>query len=298
MRIQAGKGMMNANTPTQTPGNAAEQYVMCFHDAMPGITEQLYGHARTADGQLSYALLCGAGGTLTGNTVVDLACGSGPLAERLARAVGPAGWVWGIDLNANELRLARTRLHAIPHVRFRQESAQCLSFPSASVDAVFCHMAFMLFDPAEPVVSEMARILKPGGLFAAVLPSLGESTPSFNAIREILAAQLLQEPASRRCQITNTRTASREGLQTLFSPETGFGDAMRFSHFTIMLHDTPEALVERIFPLFYAGSFLSPQGAENVKAQWRHYFEKNADRHHNALMAFPHSMICIHRSAG
>ena len=282
--------------PKQTQQESAEQHVMRFHDTMPGITERLYGFARTADGKLSYELLRDEGGVLTGKTVVDLACGNGPLTELLANAVGHTGSVWGIDLNKSELHLAQIRLNQTLQVTFLQESAHHLSLLSASVDAVFCHMAFMLFDPAEQVVSEIARILKPRGMFAAVLPSISESTPSFKFITETLAVQVQQESSPQTCRIGNSITSTREGLQTLFSREMGFENDLLITHFTILLRDTPEELPDRIFPLFYAGSFLSQQGTKNVKTQWKQYFQQNVDLDGQTVLAFPQSLIRIHRS--
>ena len=269
---------------------------MHFHDTTPGVTERLYGVARTAEGKSSYELLCDEAGTLTGKTVVDLACGNGPLTERLAVAVGDSGKVWGVDLNNSELELARTRLRPFPHVYFLQESAHHLSLTTASVDAVFCHMAFMLFDPAEQVVSEMARILKPGGQFFAVLPSLGESTPSFKFITEKLTAQLHLESFPITCRLGNPATTTLEGLHTLFALKTGFCNNLIVKHFTVLLGDTPAALPDRIFPLFYAGAFLSQQGMDNVKMQWKQYFQENADQDGRTVIAFPQSMIRVTRS--
>lgn len=91
--------------------------------------------------------------------VLDLACGSGPLLERL-RGRDVAGDFVGIDLSPHELRgTDRTAL----------ARAQQLPFRDHAFDVVACHLAFMLFDPIEPVIAELERVLVPGGEFLAVM---------------------------------------------------------------------------------------------------------------------------------
>src|SRR5262245_47370740 len=85
------------------------QFFMRVHDAKPGITERWLEEIKTEDGRSSYAMLCEAGEPLAGKTVVDLACGSGPLTVLLASRVGNSGRVIGVDLNINELRSAQVK---------------------------------------------------------------------------------------------------------------------------------------------------------------------------------------------
>ena len=103
------------------------QFFMRVHDVKPGITEQIFGEARTREDRSSYELLCEEGEPLDGRTVVDLACGSGLLTTLLASRIGSSGHVVGIDLNDRELALAQARLKSVPNVRFFTESVQSLS---------------------------------------------------------------------------------------------------------------------------------------------------------------------------
>lgn len=47
--------------------------------------------------------------------------------------------------------------------------AHALPFADASFDTVLCHLAFMLFAEPARVVAELARVLRPGGAFVALL---------------------------------------------------------------------------------------------------------------------------------
>ena len=71
----------------------------------------------------------------------------------------------GLGLRDGELAAAKSRFHD-DRVTFHQAKAQAIPLPDASVDYVLCHMAFMLMDSIEEVISEIKRVLKPGGKFS------------------------------------------------------------------------------------------------------------------------------------
>jgi 2-polyprenyl-6-hydroxyphenyl methylase/3-demethylubiquinone-9 3-methyltransferase len=94
-------------------------------------------------------------------TVLDVACGAGFLSNALAKA-GLS--VTGIDLSVESLEVAR-RLDSTSQVRYLEMDARKLSFPDASFDVV-CAMDFLEHvEHPELLIQEMARVLKPGGLF-------------------------------------------------------------------------------------------------------------------------------------
>ena len=93
-------------------------------------------------------------------SALDVACGSGKLAARLARIAGPEGRVVGLDFSPEMLEVAR-REH--PGVEFLEGDALKLPFDDRSFDA--STMAFGLRNLADPVrgLREMHRVVKPGG---------------------------------------------------------------------------------------------------------------------------------------
>lgn len=101
-------------------------------------------------------------GDLTGQTVLDLGCGTGRytmlLAERGAR-------VTGIDISAAMLEMARARAQAsgLP-VRLRQADLTALdSLTEEPVDMVFSSAVTHYLPRLEPLMQGMARALRPGG---------------------------------------------------------------------------------------------------------------------------------------
>jgi ubiquinone/menaquinone biosynthesis C-methylase UbiE len=100
-----------------------------------------------------------------GEPILDIACGDGHLLELLRPRASSAG----VDWNVAELDAARRRLgRAIPLVR---SDAGRLPFATGAIGTVSCHFALMLLQPLEAVLAETARVLRPGGLLAAVLPA-------------------------------------------------------------------------------------------------------------------------------
>jgi 2-polyprenyl-6-hydroxyphenyl methylase / 3-demethylubiquinone-9 3-methyltransferase len=93
--------------------------------------------------------------------VLDVGCGAGFLSNHLARL----GFdVTGVDASPGSLDVA-TRHDVSGKARYVLGDALALPFPSASFDVV-CAMDFLehVEEPAA-VVAEIARVLKPGGLF-------------------------------------------------------------------------------------------------------------------------------------
>ncbi len=96
-------------------------------------------------------------GLKPGERVVDLATGTGDLAE-LACARGAQAI--GVDFAGGMLRAARGRR---PHGLFVQADACQLPFGDASAAVVTCGFALRNFTDLNAVFAECARILEPGG---------------------------------------------------------------------------------------------------------------------------------------
>jgi len=107
----------------------------------------------------------------SGKSAIEIGCGLGRECEAMARIVGPAGRVVGIDASQALLdqAIARAAPLGLP-LEFRQGDAHALPFPDNTFDAargerVFEHLA----DPAQ-AVRELARVVRPGGRIAGIEP--------------------------------------------------------------------------------------------------------------------------------
>lgn len=101
-----------------------------------------------------------------GETVVDLACGTGLVTTPLANAVGSTGRVIAVDISDRmvERVLAEAAQHGHDQVEAVRADAETLEFlPDASADLVTCALGLMYVAEPGRALSETLRILKPGG---------------------------------------------------------------------------------------------------------------------------------------
>ena len=138
-------------------------YLADFHSRRAGVAEAVLSRSLAGDHSpyrwLARAVSTGA------QRVVDVACGSGPMSREL---VHPGRTVVGIDLSAAELGLAAERGPG-PWLR---ADAHALPLADDSVDAVTSSMGLVVVRPLTEVLSEIARVLKPGGVLAAIAPAV------------------------------------------------------------------------------------------------------------------------------
>jgi ubiquinone/menaquinone biosynthesis C-methylase UbiE len=102
-----------------------------------------------------------------GAHVLDIGCGMGSDAFDLADRVGPSGLVTGVDFSEVLIAEAIRRLgNRNVAASFEVGDAQALRFPEHTFDAVRAERMLMHVPDAKLALSEMARVLRPGGRMA------------------------------------------------------------------------------------------------------------------------------------
>jgi len=100
--------------------------------------------------------------------VLEIGCGSGAFTTFVARAVGPTGKVYALDIEPKMLdqlkaKLARPENRDIKNIELINKSAYELPFADASLDAVYMVTVFQEIPDRNRALGEIKRVLKPGG---------------------------------------------------------------------------------------------------------------------------------------
>lgn len=108
----------------------------------------------------------------TGGVALDVGSGPGNVTAALARAAGPDGLALGVDIS--EPMLARAvSAEAGPDVGFLRADAQQLPFRDETFDAAISLAVLQLIPNPTATLSEIVRVLKPGGRVAIMVPTAG-----------------------------------------------------------------------------------------------------------------------------
>lgn len=134
-------------------------YLDRFHRDAPGVTERMLGRSHDEHGANPYQWSATA--LPPRGRVIDLACGSAPLADHLGH-----DRYLGVDCSRAELDLAAARVGGSRVIR-----ADVTRLPLAddATDTVTCLMALMLVQPLDAALREIRRILRPGGRLVALV---------------------------------------------------------------------------------------------------------------------------------
>lgn len=138
--------------------------------AMIGYTAEEVGQAPEG---ANMALGCGnptaIAGLKSGEVVLDLGSGGGFDCFLAHRQVGPSGYVIGVDMTPDMVRLSRKHAHeaGIENMDFRLGEIEHLPVADASVDVIISNCVINLSVDKAQVFKDAYRVLKPGGRIAA-----------------------------------------------------------------------------------------------------------------------------------
>jgi ubiquinone/menaquinone biosynthesis C-methylase UbiE len=106
-----------------------------------------------------------------GESVLDVACGTGLVTFPAARAVGPSGRVVATDISeAMVARLAEeARRRGLANLIAERRDAEALGLTEATFDAALCALGLMYVPDPVAALREMFRALKPGGRVVAAV---------------------------------------------------------------------------------------------------------------------------------
>ncbi|MDU8942479.1 class I SAM-dependent methyltransferase [Ovoidimarina sediminis] len=125
-----------------------------------------------------------------GQSVLDVACGSGVLARDVRSRTGPAGRVVGLD-PAPGMIAAASEIE--PGIEWVSGAVEDLPFEDGTFDCVVSQFGMMFFQDKAKAASEMRRVIKPGGHLAVAVWNSLDSNPAYNDIIAVLDERVSTE---------------------------------------------------------------------------------------------------------
>lgn len=113
------------------------------------------------------------------HTALDLGCGTGEMMKRILQQNGDKT-LYGIDLSEKMLEVAREKLGN--EVNLVLGDSENLPFSDNFFDVVYCNDSFHHYPLPDKVLSEVCRVLKPGGTFIMCdcwQPAIGRAIMNF-----------------------------------------------------------------------------------------------------------------------
>ncbi len=121
-------------------------------------------------------------GVREGGRVIDLAAGDGGQSIAAAQRVGAAGEVLATDIAPEFVKLANAVASGmgLTHLKAEVMDVESLALPDGQFDAAICRLGLMYLPELQRGLTEIKRVLRPGGRISAVVFTTAEKTPFFS----------------------------------------------------------------------------------------------------------------------
>tara|TARA_B100000700_G_C15031022_1_gene850534 strand:- start:1096 stop:2025 length:930 start_codon:yes stop_codon:yes gene_type:complete len=245
-----------------------------IHNRYAGFTEKIATSCCDLNGKNSYELLLDTIDPNVHRDILDLACGSGVLLEYCKKRFPVTLRLCGVDMNDNELRLARSRL-LNKDINFFNAKAQELNFiKDSSKDVIFCHWALTLMDPVVPVLKTIKRILKNNGVFSAIVDGDSNSAPGYLEIYNIIYKYVQKIfPNYGLLELGDPRIRCFKTLNELIK-KIFINCEIKITSHLLSFKNTPDVLAKEVTGFFYASLVLSSRHYDILVSELGNHFNK------------------------
>jgi ubiquinone/menaquinone biosynthesis C-methylase UbiE len=133
-----------------------------------------------------------------GQTILELAVGTGETGFAAARAIGPTGRLISTDFAPEMVAAARRASErlGLANVEHREMDAERMDLDDDSVDGVLCRWGYMLMADPEAALAETRRVLRDGGRLSLSVWGAAERNPWATLPAKALMAHTGAPPAN------------------------------------------------------------------------------------------------------
>ena len=159
-----------------------------------------------------------------GQTILDLAAGTGETGFLVAPRLGSEGRLITSDLSPSMLEAAErvARLFGVMNAEFRLLDAERIDLPDQSVDGVVSRFGYVLRGEPPPALAEARRVLRPGGRFVFAVWAAREHNRWMTVPAEVMVERGHLQPQTDAEARLSARRNPREIRRLL--EEAGFGE--------------------------------------------------------------------------
>lgn len=116
-----------------------------------------------------------------GDSVLDVACGTGVVTNEIQKKIGKSGYVVGVDTSSTAIKIAKKWNGEKSNVNFVNTDAEKFNF-SKKFDVVTCQYALFFFPNAQKALKNMKNSLKKSGNIGISVHGSKDTVPFFSSI--------------------------------------------------------------------------------------------------------------------
>ncbi|MFU2210185.1 methyltransferase domain-containing protein [Solidesulfovibrio sp. C21] len=230
--------------------------------------------------------LVAAGAVGAGDRVLDVACGTGVVARKAARLVGPKGRLTGVDFNEDMVRAAKRFADQEGLSGIEWHCGDVLGLPGdkPEYDVVLCQQGVQFFPDRPAALKAMRAALVPGGRLVLSCWRAVARIPLFAVLADVLEGYF--GPAMRAGFQASSSLSDREDLRALLQ-EAGFNDIRVRLEIQAARHPDLLELLAGYLSVFPSGTAIAAMSETDRAAMFRSMAEGLRDFQDDDGLAVP-----------
>lgn len=130
------------------------------------------------------------------STVLEIACGTGRVTNRLLKELSPSALIVATDINPAMLNLAKDIVKDHKNVTWEVADAMALPFGDEHFDCIVAQFGVMFYQDKVKAHKEALRVLKPGGTYIFNSWNKMSENPPIQLVKELMEEYFPSDPPS------------------------------------------------------------------------------------------------------